>query len=252
MHLIPLQTQPSTYSLNPNPREVPSWLGSTLLHPSEQWAATRSSGWARGRRGLWGVTGPSFWASTLRGLTWGRVHRHTVLSTSSLLQRGGYWALAPRCDGSGLLGVGYGCYLGLWGLPTPPSCILPGSCPFLMSVTLGNHLPISEPQLPHLKSQGRLGVGDSWLSSPRSGARTTPYPRPTIWPWCGHIWICLDFLTCLGLGPLRSLPSAPCPLTMPSLQKNKANKQTNHPPFQDLDTAELLPGCSTSGSAQYS
>lgn len=45
----------------------------------------------------------------------------------------------------------------LWGLLASPFCLHRGSCPFLMSVTLSNHLLLSKPQCPYLKSQGGLG-----------------------------------------------------------------------------------------------
>lgn len=65
-------------------------------------------------------------------------------------------------------------------------------------LTLSNHLPLSEPQCPHLKSQGGLGRGrlgsplPGWLQEPPGGGQT--------------------FLTCLCLGP-QDHPSVLCDLT---------------------------------------
>ena len=100
-------------------------------------------------------------------------------------------------------------------------------------------------------------VGGPWAFLCPGGALEPLNPSPTppdSHPWCGHIWICLAFLTCLSLGPAKSLLSPPCPSTMPSLQKQKTKKQSrqNQPsPSQGLNTAESLPGCSTSKSGHY-
>ena len=137
------------------------------------------------------------------------------------LSRQEYWSGLPFPSPGGLPDSGIEPRSPAWqvdSLPTELCCCCSEGSP--------TPIPNFEPGFPYLKSQGGLGRGT--LGSPCPGVAPEPLPPgPDSHPWCGHIWICLVFLTCLSLAPPKSLLSAPHPSTMPSLQKqDKKTKQT--------------------------
>lgn len=96
---------------------------------------------------------------------------------------GGGLVLGPSCDGRRVLSLSSS------EIFSPHLFhLLCRSWSFLMSVTLSNHLLLSEPLFSLLKSQGELGRGP--LGSSLPGVILGP-------PWWGQTWTCLSFL-CSG------------------------------------------------------
>lgn len=117
-------------------------------------------------------------------------------------------------------------------------------------------LPNFEPGFPHLKSQGGLSRGTLGFPLPRRSSRT-PHPSPTP-PWLPPmVWSYLDLPSILDL-PEPGFPKI-TPLCSMSFhnafsietEDKKQSRQNQPSPFQGLDMAESLPGCSTSESGHY-